>query len=143
MVKKKSDPDSTGFKLVDFPEEVERINHQKVSIYGEVSYENQMAVMSHYLHNHQDGIGEERKEEIILAVREFLERKNFRHGNDAELTDEQIWMAAESPLEYDLFHDFFDVPFPAPDNPKFTFIDLFAGIGGFRIAMMEKCPLAI
>ena len=53
----------------------------------------------------------ERKEEIILAVREFLERKNFRHGNDAELTDEQIWMAAESPLEYDLFHDFFDASY--------------------------------
>lgn len=30
-----------------------------------------------------------------------------------------------------------DAPFPPPSNPKFRFIDLFAGIGGFRIAFQN------
>lgn len=39
----------TKLKLTDFPEE---ITSEGIKIYGETSYENQMAVLSHFLHNH-------------------------------------------------------------------------------------------
>ena len=123
-----------SIKLVDFPEEIDEQNGIKV--YGETSWENQLAVLSHYLHNNGRIGDEEYKKELIYTIREFLERK--KENKNEEITDEYVTKVAENPTEYNLFSDFFNVPFLDPQEPKFTFIDLFAGMGGFRLAMQAQ-----
>ena len=122
--------------MANFPEEADQKIGVKIS--DETSYENQLAILSHFLHNHKDALDKEEQSEIISAIRDFLSRKEPQQTMDVgKMTDEQVWMVAEDPGQYNLFSDFFNVPFPAPENPKFTFIDLFAGIGGIRIPFDE------
>ena len=127
--------------IVDFPEEV---TVDGVQIYGPTSYETQVAILSHYLHTldgrHDIASGEKRLE-ILETIRNYIEYKHQQDKKNPiweDVSDEVVTMAADSPLESNLFPDFFNVPFPAPKNPKFTFIDLFAGMGGFRLAMQAQ-----
>lgn len=126
--------DTRYLNLADFPEEVDEQNNIKV--YGETSWENQLAVLSHYLHSNDCIEDEECKREVMCAIRDFLEQKKV--NKQEEITDEYVTKVAEDPVAYDLFSDFFNVPFPDPKEPKFTFIDLFAGMGGFRLAMQAQ-----
>lgn len=126
--------------MSELPEEVV----DGVKMYGTTSYETQVAILSHYLHNldgmHDIASGEKRYE-ILEAIRDYIEFKQKQDKKNPkweDVSEEEVTKAAESPLENDLFADFFDVPFPAPKNPKFTFIDLFAGMGGFRLAMQAQ-----
>lgn len=123
--------EKANIKLSDFPEEVTK---DGVRIFGETSYENHLAVLSHYLHNREFNLDPQKKQEIYSLIREYLHEKTSKN----EYTDEDIALAAESPTQCDLFGDFFNVPFPAPKHASFTFIDLFAGMGGFRLAMQAQ-----
>lgn len=121
-----------NISLADFPEEIDHVNG--VRIYGEASYENEIAILSHYLHHmalYGKGDDTAHHQEVVEAIKAYLDHYGVLHNYE----DEDIHKVCDAPFAGDLFSDFMNVPFPGPKHPRFTFIDLFAGIGGFRLAM--------
>lgn len=130
-----------NIKLVDFAEDIDELNG--IKIYGETSYENQMAVLSQYLHNYDTyhNMKKEMRDEIVSIILDFLRQKKKTNPNIDD-TEDNACLVAENPIQYNIFSDFYNVPFPNPSNGTHTLVDLFAGIGGIRLPFNElgyKC----
>lgn len=72
--------------------------------------QNLQAFLTHYLHHIENEAGSFFEEPAI----EYLKRYDYMHQEKLDFQ----W----------------DIPFPPTSKPKFSFIDLFAGIGGIRLA---------
>lgn len=114
--------------------EIENIDEQLFEIKVVDPDNSKSASFTHYLHNHKNRVAQYYKKDALLFVKEVLE-KEYPTG---EVTNK----VAEEALQYLIFDLNKYVPFPAPEKPNFKFIDLFAGIGGFRLAFQNlngKC----
>jgi DNA (cytosine-5)-methyltransferase 1 len=103
--------------MVTYSEVRRKLNIQPLS-----DDNNEQAYLTHYLHNANDAAVSYFEEQ----AKEYLSR-----------FDLQIRQGKQGKLNFK-----WDIPFPSPDNPKFKFIDLFAGIGGIRLAYQNlggKC----
>lgn len=104
-----------------------------------LSFSDQAAIVSHYLQlkNRPEGVLYKKNAEQIL--------NEWISWMDEDMTDavaDGDMVSDPQVFQLNLFHDLLNAPFHDSASPKFTFVDLFAGIGGIRIPFTElggKC----
>lgn len=84
-----------------------------------------LSILTHVLHNRRYATGK-----ACEAADAFLFDELLEPAEDKNILQ-------DSPID-GIFKEFLDIPFPEPDPARFTFIDLFAGMGGFRLAMQVQ-----
>ena len=105
--------DKSVGNILEFPEKIfiGDITGQRVcvKIYGPESLENQLAVVTHYLHNQNTHAEDTYKEDGIAEIKHLVQ-----YFFPDLVNPDQV---AEDARQYGLFRDVFDIPYPVRKIP--------------------------